>query len=72
MRKHLIFVVFRYADWVLTQFHLTFALLVFPSAMQRYIILGKYPNLTGFYVCILTFVMFGGSRSVLILRPINV
>ena len=35
MRKHLIFVVFRNADWVLTQFHLTFALLVFPKCNAK-------------------------------------
>lgn len=35
MRKHLIFVVFRYADWVLTQFHLTFALLVLPKCNAK-------------------------------------
>lgn len=44
----------------------------FPSAMQRYIILGKYPNLAGYFVGNLTFVMFGGSRSVVKFRPVNV
>lgn len=44
MRKRPIFVVFRYADWVLTQFHLTFALLVFPKCNAKVCNTRKIPK----------------------------